>query len=774
MDKNLTERVKEIAKEKGADFVGIGSVDRFKNAPLMLSPLGLLLGSKSVIVVGLYFLDASVELEEKEWINHQFDIYGENQGGTGMNHRLDSIAFYIARFLESEGYKALPIAASNIWRFKPYKDIKHPFAPDLVHRYSGVAAGLGEIGWNGLFLHPVYGARTRLTSIITDAELIPDPIYSGEPLCDRCMECVKNCPTDAYRKEVKKINELEIGGRVFKFPDINKWRCIWESFNLVPPFAEKGDEETFLKLIHTIGNRGPDTGVCMYVCMVPKLRFKDERFGRTWRRKREIIEIRPEEIAEKIKNICIEKNVDLLGIESVEKFKEYGFDMENYLPDINSIIVFGMSYNNKEMGMAVEERLSFLSSDISHLCQNLGYSSLANTIFPEEISAIACGLGKLNDKGEVLNEKIGNKILFRYVFTSAKIKPLKYQRKIKKEKITSEEIKKYAKEKGADLIGICSSERFDNLMKEIEKTSIGKTKRIEIEDIEDGLKRRGYGKRIPFVIEKEFKIKKTTDYLEDAKSIIVLGLHYPDTCLDTAGKTPSETIGPYVAYGQFRVIYELLLIALDVVKFLEKNGYKGKIVANLGETEGEIAHPWGFTHPYGKWFKFYDYKVSRFSALCAGLGDIGLNGIVLTPEFGIRQRFISIITDANLKEDNIYKGEKLCKECLACLKSCPVKAIKDKKIKIEIEGKKFEFFDVDILRCDWAKKYGLVGEEGPKYMGIDTNIMPPEKITEKSLCEALKNYDKIQGRIICICEPCIKNCPVKGWKNEYNTSNPGK
>jgi epoxyqueuosine reductase len=52
MDKNLTERVKEIAKEKGADFVGIGSVDRFKNAPLMLSPLGLLPGSKSVIVVG--------------------------------------------------------------------------------------------------------------------------------------------------------------------------------------------------------------------------------------------------------------------------------------------------------------------------------------------------------------------------------------------------------------------------------------------------------------------------------------------------------------------------------------------------------------------------------------------------------------------------------------------------------------------------------------------------------------------------------------------------
>jgi len=58
-------------------------------------------------------------------------------------------------------------------------------------------------------------------------------------------------------------------------------------------------------------------------------------------------------------------------------------------------------------------------------------------------------------------------------------------------------------------------------------------------------------------------------------------------------------------------------------------------------------------------------------------------------------------------------------------------------------------------------------------MGIETDIMPPEKITSKSLCEALKNYDKIQRRIICICEPCIKNCPVKG-KNEYKTYNTGK
>ncbi|MCD6221484.1 hypothetical protein J7K25_04955 [bacterium] len=59
-----------------------------------------------------------------------------------MKHRLESIAFYVARFLESKDYRVLPIAASNIWKFKPYKDIDHPFALDLVYRYAGVAAAL--------------------------------------------------------------------------------------------------------------------------------------------------------------------------------------------------------------------------------------------------------------------------------------------------------------------------------------------------------------------------------------------------------------------------------------------------------------------------------------------------------------------------------------------------------------------------------------------------------------------------------------------------------
>ncbi len=224
MNEELTEEVKNYAREVGADLVGIAPVERFKNAPLKISPEGLFPEGKSVIVVGIHHLDCAVELGGFP-TPHDKGPYAIQS--SAMNPILDNISFKIGRFLEDKGYKTMPVAVTNMWRYRPYKDLDVSFAPDLAHRYAAVAAGLGEIGWSGLFLSPEFGPRQRITSIITEAELVPDPIYNGERLCDRCMECVKHCPTDAFRKEVKKINKIEIGGRIFGFPDTNKWRCAW-------------------------------------------------------------------------------------------------------------------------------------------------------------------------------------------------------------------------------------------------------------------------------------------------------------------------------------------------------------------------------------------------------------------------------------------------------------------------------------------------------------------------------------------------------------------
>lgn len=218
MNESLTKEIKEYAKKLGADIVGIADVDRFKNAPKRMSPIGLLPNAKSVIVCGIHHLDASVELGG-EPTPHNMGPYGSQS--SVMNPKLDDISFLIARFLEDMGFKTLPIVSSNIWR---YKDLKVNFAPDIAHRYSAVCAGLGEIGWSKVFLTKKFGPRQRLHAIITDLE--PDPLIKPGSICKRCMECVNDCPSYAipHIKENKKI-QIKIDDYVYELADIHLGKC---------------------------------------------------------------------------------------------------------------------------------------------------------------------------------------------------------------------------------------------------------------------------------------------------------------------------------------------------------------------------------------------------------------------------------------------------------------------------------------------------------------------------------------------------------------------
>ena len=67
------------------------------------------------------------------------------------------------------------------------------------------------------------------------------------------------------------------------------------------------------------------------------------------------------------------------------------------------------------------------------------------------------------------------------------------------------------------------------------------------------------------------------------------------------------------------------------------------------------------------------------AAVAAGLGTMGVSGVVLTPQFGPRQRWITILTEAPLTYGVPTKKE-LCLEkkmeaCLECVHVCPVHAI---------------------------------------------------------------------------------------------------
>ena len=122
-----------------------------------------------------------------------------------------------------------------------------------------VACGLGEYGYHGMVLSPEYGPRERIISIITSADLEPDPLYNGPALCDQCKLCAKFCIGQNY--DYEKLNdpkfiEFEIEGKKFSYPNINRWRCFYgEQAHLDTTYLKdivELDEEGIYQAVKTV------------------------------------------------------------------------------------------------------------------------------------------------------------------------------------------------------------------------------------------------------------------------------------------------------------------------------------------------------------------------------------------------------------------------------------------------------------------------------------------------------------------------------------------
>ena len=137
VDTPETAEIKRYAMETlHADLVGVANIERFANAPVMMSPQGILPTAKSVLVMAVHHPDASIE---RGGITHPQEI-GPYSIQYHMNWRLDDMSYRMGAFLEKLGWKAVPIVSSNIWRYRGYKGLKEQFAPDVSHMHAAVAA----------------------------------------------------------------------------------------------------------------------------------------------------------------------------------------------------------------------------------------------------------------------------------------------------------------------------------------------------------------------------------------------------------------------------------------------------------------------------------------------------------------------------------------------------------------------------------------------------------------------------------------------------------
>ncbi|MEM2704533.1 MAG: hypothetical protein QXR45_15400, partial [Candidatus Bathyarchaeia archaeon] len=223
MPKLTADAVKKFAKERGADLVGIASIDRFEGAPSHLHPAKTALSTaKSVVVVAKRIPRGCFRgnIEGTNFTTYTYYGYVFQQHRYYM-YKLD---YEVACFIEKHGWEAVPTQAVG-----------------AHFRIAAYLAGLGQIGWNQLLLTPQFGPRQRFGLIITDAELKPDPIFEGE-LCnpeDCGYRCIIECPNKAIPK-TKKIT-LNVAGRTIEFSDLDLRRCMTDCIRLTmhSPFMRK-------------------------------------------------------------------------------------------------------------------------------------------------------------------------------------------------------------------------------------------------------------------------------------------------------------------------------------------------------------------------------------------------------------------------------------------------------------------------------------------------------------------------------------------------------
>ena len=158
-----------------------------------------------------------------------------------------------------------------------------------------------------------------------------------------------------------------------------------------------------------------------------------------------------------------------------------------------------------------------------------------------------------------------------------------------------------------------------------------------------------------------------------------------------------------------------------------------------------------------------DNRASALAAVAAGLGALGYNGAALTPQFGVRQRFICVLTDLELKADPLSDFDPGCAACRQCLEACPTGALdRRRKESLRIGGRTLRIPGLDAPRCDWAKRFGLVGAAGAEALGSTTDIKPPKTISLEALHEAMEARDTLQDHFASVLEPCIRVCPLRG------------
>jgi epoxyqueuosine reductase len=146
------------------------------------------------------------------------------------------------------------------------------------------------------------------------------------------------------------------------------------------------------------------------------------------------------------------------------------------------------------------------------------------------------------------------------------------------------------------------------------------------------------------------------EVIQDLNYGIALGFPLQEQVLAEITEQPT-----FLYFNHYRQVNNFLdQSALKLAIIIQEQGYKvmpipTSQVVDWQNQKGHLSH--------------------KKIAVAAGLGWIGRNNLLVTPQYGAQVRLVTILTDMPLSTDTSLTGD--CGDCRVCITTCPAKAIKE-------------------------------------------------------------------------------------------------